>query len=121
MSFVATIVAKQYLSRCYGLTGLDAAEKSQNAPGIDFDIQMPDGRRLVAELKTTDLYKDDLGHQQRKSITKDFDKLKNAKADVKLFLVTQSQTFELLKRPKYQSVLQGITVVLLTTGEEFTA
>lgn len=121
MSFVATLLAKQYLAHHYGLIGFDAARRSQNAPGIDFDLQLPDGRHVVFELKTTDPYKDDFGHQQRKSISKDLAKLTKAEADVKLFLVTQAQTFELLLRPKYQSKLQGITVVLLTTYEEFTA
>jgi hypothetical protein len=80
VSFVATLLAKQYLAKNYGLTGFDAAEKSQNAPGIDIDVRLPDGRRLVAELKTTNLYKEDFGHQQRRSITNDFTKLTKTEA-----------------------------------------
>jgi hypothetical protein len=122
VSFVATLLVKQYLEKRYGINDFDAAAKSQNAPGIDIDVLLPDGQRLVAELKTTNPYKpNDFGAQQRKSIKKDFLKLANANADVKLFLVTDPITFGFMKKSKYQSILQGITVVLLTTGEEFTA
>src|SRR5215207_9990923 len=57
VSFVATLLAKQYLAQSYGLTQFDAAKKSQNAPGIDIDVILPDSRRLVAEIKTTNPYK----------------------------------------------------------------
>jgi hypothetical protein len=122
VSFVATLLAKQYLAQHYGLTGFDAAEKSQNAPGIDIDVRLSDGRRLVAELKTTNAYKPkDFGAQQRKTIRKDFMKLANVKADIKLFLVTEPIAFSFMKKSKYQSLVQGVTVVLFTTGEEFIA
>lgn len=122
VSFVATLLVKKFLEDRYGINGFDAAEKSQNAPGIDIDVLLSDGRRLVAELKTTNPYKpNDFGAQQRKSIKKDFLKLANADADVKLFLVTDPITFGFMKKSKYQSFIQGITVVLLTTGEEFMA
>jgi hypothetical protein len=122
VSFVATLLAKQYLARCYGLNSFDAAEKSQNATGIDIDVRLLDGRRLVAELKTTDPCKPkDFGAQQRKSIKKDFVKLAKAQAHIKLFLLTDPLAFGFMKKEKYQSMVQGVTVVLLTTGEEFTA
>jgi hypothetical protein len=122
VSFVATLMAKQYLAQCYGLISFDAAEKPQGAPGIDIDVQLPDGKRLVAEIKTTSPYMpNDLGAQQKATFEKDFMKLQNAVADIKLFLVTEPRTFELMKRSKYRSMLQGVTVVLLTTNEKFTA
>ena len=122
MSFIGTLLAKQYLAQNYGLTSFDAAEKSQNAPGIDIDVMLSDGRRLVAELKTTNPYKPkDFGAQQRKTIKKDFLKLANAQADIKLFLVTDPIAFGFMKKSKYQLMVQGVTLVLLTTGEEFIA
>lgn len=122
VSFVATLLAKQFLGNHYGLTKFDAAEKPQGAPGIDIDVHLPDGKRLVAEIKTTSPYQaNDLGAAQKASFEKDFFKLAEARADVKLFLVTDPKTFDLMKRPKYQSMLQEVTVVLLTTGEEFPA
>jgi hypothetical protein len=75
----------------------------------------------VAEIKTTSPYMpNDLGAQQKAMFEKDFTKLANAIADIKLFLVTETKTFELMKKPKYKSQLSGVTVVLLTTNEEFT-
>lgn len=122
VSFVATLLAKQYLAKRFGLTSFDAAEKRQGARGIDIDVKFPDGRRLVAEIKTTNPYKvNDLGSNQQEEFEKDFFKLASAIADVKLFLVTDPRTFDLMKRPKYQSMLKQVTVVLLTTGEEFPA
>lgn len=121
VSLIATLIAKQYLARRYGLQGFDATDKPQGAPGIDIDARLPDGRRLVAEIKTTSPYMpNDLGAQQKAMFEKDFTKLANAIADIKLFLVTETKTFELMKKPKYKSQLSGVTVVLLTTNEEFT-
>jgi hypothetical protein len=45
----------------------------------------------------------------------------NAKADLKFFFVTEPRTFEIMKRHKNHPQLAGIIIVLLTTGEEFTA
>ena len=122
LSFIGILLAKQYLAECYGLTDFDAAEKPQGAPGIDIDVQLPDGRHLVAELKTTNPYKEnDFGAMQRKMIKKDFVKLSGAKADIKLFLVTDPDTFLFMQKNKYRYMVQSITVVLLPTGEKFTA
>ena len=122
ISFLATLMAKQYLGRRYGLQNFDAAEKHQGAPGLDIDVQLPDGQRLIAEIKTTSPYKsNDLGAQQKATFKKDFVKLANAEADVKLFFLTELKTFELMKKPKHRSQLSGVTVILLTTNDEFTA
>ena len=122
ISFLATLMAKQYLEKKYELQNFDAAEKPQGAPGLDIDIRLPNGRRLVAEIKTTSPYKsNDLGAKQKEMFEKDFTKLANAEADVKLFFLTELKTFELMKKPKYRSQLSGVIVVLLTTNDEFTA
>ena len=121
VSFVATLLAKEYLSQHYGLSDFDAAEKPQGAPGIDIDVRLPDGRRLIAELKTTNPYlENDFGAMQRKTIKKDFAKLSKTEADIKLFLVTDTDTFRFMQKSKYHTTVTGITIVLLTTGEEFT-
>jgi hypothetical protein len=121
VSFVATILAKEYLLTRYGVKGFDAAEKPQGAPGIDIDVHLPDGRRLIAELKTTNPYlENDFGAMQKKMIKKDFAKLSKTEADIKLFLVTDAETFRFMQKSKYQTTVTGITIVLLTTGEEFT-
>ena len=122
ISFLATMLAKQYLEQNYGLGNFNAAEKAQVAPGLDIDVRLSDGRRLVAEIKTTYPYKpNDLGAQQINTFKKDFAKLFQAKADIKLFLLTERKTFELMKHAKYRSQLQNVQIVLLPTGEEFLA
>jgi len=122
ISFLATLMAKQYLEKKYGLSGFNAAEKAQGAPGLDIDVKLPNGKRLVAEIKTTSPYKpNDLGAQQKNTFKKDFVKLANAKADIKLFFLTEQRTFNLMRIPKYRSELSDVTVVHLPTGEEFSA
>ena len=87
VSFLATFMAKQYLEEIYGVQYFDAAEKPQGSPGLDIDVHLPNGQRLIAEIKTTFPYKPtDLGAQQKASFKKDFKKLAKAIADVKLFL-----------------------------------
>jgi len=122
VSFAATMMVKSYLEARYCLQAFDAAEKPQCAPGLDVDLRLPDGRRLVAEIKTTVPYKpNDLGAQQKVMFEKDFAKLTAEKADVKLFFLTERKTFELMKLSKYRSKLAGVLIVLLPGGEEIAA
>jgi len=122
VSFAATLMAKAFLQANFQAMSLDAADKAQGAPGLDIDLRLPDGRRLVAEIKTTVPYKpDDLGAQQKSTFDKDFAKLAAAKADVKIFFLTECRTFELMRQAKYRSKLAGVTVVLLPQGEEIAA
>lgn len=68
VSFAATLLAKQYLARKYAGFTFDAAEKSQSAPGLDIDVRLADGKRIVGEVKTVEPYKeDDFGSQQWRS------------------------------------------------------
>jgi hypothetical protein len=120
--FVATLLAKEHHAKRYGLQDFDATDKPQGVPGIDIDVQLPDGKSLVAEIRTTTPYiPNDLGAQQKTTFEKDCIELTNATADVKLFLVTEVRTFQLMKKPKYRSQLRGVSIVLLTTDEEFAA
>jgi len=122
VSFLATMLAKQYLEENYDLENFNAADKPQGAPGLDIDIYLPDGRRLIAEIKTTIPYKpNDLGAQQVNTFEKDFLKLGEAQAEIKLFFLTEKRTFELMKKPKYRSQLRNVHIILLPIGEEFIA
>jgi len=122
VSFAATLMAKEYILSHFGVRSFDAAEKAQGAPGLDIDVTLSDGRRLVAEIKTTVPYKpNDLGAQQKAMFEKDFDKLAHSRADVKLFLLTERRTFELMRTPKYKSKLAGVKVILLPECEEIAA
>jgi hypothetical protein len=122
VSFAATLMAKIHLQAKFHSALFDAAEKAQGAPGLDIDPRLPVRRRLVAEIKTTLPYNpDDLGAQQKATFERDFSKLRSAKADVKIFFLTERRTFELMRKAKYRSRLAGVTVVLLPQGEEMSA
>lgn len=117
-SFLAVLLAKRYLCSKLALKPFDCAEKPQGAPGLDLDLTTEDGRRLIAEVKTTEPYmRNDLGAQQRATFLRDFDKLNNTSADLKYFFVSEHRTFDLMKR-KYAQKIPGVIVVLVTTGEE---
>jgi hypothetical protein len=122
VSFVATLMAKMYLLTHFDIRSFDAAEKAQGAPGLDIEVLLADGRRLIAEIKTTIPFKtNDLGAQQKATFYKDFKKLATSKADVKFFFLTERRTFDLMRTAKYRSKLVGVTVILLPEGDKVVA
>ncbi len=119
MSFVAALMAKDYLYRVLPMQSFDAAAKAQGAPGLNIDERTVDGSRVIGEIKTTTPYMgNDLGAQQKVTFKKDFEKLNNTQADYKFFFVTDPMTFRIVKH-KYLSQLPGVSIVLLTTGEAY--
>lgn len=118
-SFIATLLAKQYLCSKFGIT-FDAAEKPQGAPGIDMVIETAEGQLIVAEIKTTVPYQvSDFGAQQVVSFKKDFAKLSKSNAKHKFLFVTDSGTFSALQKDKYTKLMRDIRIVNLATGQEF--
>ena len=118
MSFIAGLMAKDYLCSSLPLRDFDVAAKPQGAPGLDIDELTLDGRRVVAEIKTTTPYKiADLGAQQRTSFEKDFAKLNAANAELKYFFLTDKAAFAVVKQ-KYRSRIPNVTVVLLPQGDD---
>ncbi len=119
VSFAGSLMAKEYLVAKFPMAPFDVAQKPQGAPGLDIDAKTTEGARVVGEIKTTDPYLiEDLGAAQRTEFRKDFEKLRIAKADYKFFFVTERRTFDAMKK-KYAREIPGITIVLLTTGEEY--
>lgn len=119
LSFVATLLARDYLTYTLPLRLFDATAKPQGAPGLDIDQRTADGRRVVAEIKTTTPYQgSDLGAAQKKSFAADFAKLAAAEAEHKFLFVTDERTFEVLGR-RYRPALAGVNVVLLPHGLSF--
>ncbi|SKC90511.1 hypothetical protein [Maledivibacter halophilus] len=114
VSFIACILAKQFLTAFHRISSdFDVADKPQGASGLDIDIKTVDGKRIIAEIKTTIPYKpNDLGAQQKKMFKKDFQKLNKESADHKYFFVTEEKTFQIVKN-KYLEELKGISVVLV--------
>ncbi len=112
-SFLATILAKAYLTRIFKLAEFDAAEKAQGAPGLDIDVVTETDERIVGEIKTTTPYgENDLGAQQKHTFRKDFEKLNAAEARYKFFFVTSRRTFEIV-RQRYAAEIPDVEIVLL--------
>ena len=120
-SLVASLMARHWLCSRLQMRPYDAVKKSQNAPGLDIDELTLDGRRVVAEIKTTEPYqRNDFGAAQLASVRKDFTKLNAVEAGHRFFFVTTRRAFDVV-RAKYAAEIPLVTTVLLTTGETFTA
>jgi hypothetical protein len=112
-SFLATYLAKEYLMHRFASVVYDSAEKAQGAPGLDIDIELPDNRRIIGEIKTTVAYeKTDLGSAQRTSFRKDFTKLNAETAQFKFFFLTDRRTYDIVQE-RYVHEIPGVEVVLL--------
>jgi hypothetical protein len=121
VSFIATLLAKQYLRSKFRIE-FDAAKKPQGAPGIDIDIKTAEGHRIVAEIKTTVPYQaNDFGAKQAASFKKDFAKLTASEADYKFLFVTDAKAYSALLKPKYLRLIRGVHVVNLVSGDEHAA
>lgn len=118
LSFVAALMAKGYLYSKLAMVPFDVGTKPQGAAGLDIDEQTTDGRRVVAEIKTTTPYKiKDFGSNQKVAFTKDFAKLNAAEAQLKFLFVTDSLAFTLLSTV-YRKSIPSVTIVLLPEGTE---
>lgn len=85
-SFIATLLAKDYLASKYDIN-YDAAKKPQGAPGIDIEVESAAGVNIAAEIKTTVPYQaTDFGAQQAASFKKDFAKLISSDATERYLL-----------------------------------
>lgn len=115
LSFIATLLAKEYLCTALDMEPFDAALKPQGAPGLDIDERTRTGERVVAEIKTTVPYlATDLGAAQKATFRKDFRKLQLAEAPYKFFFLTDPRAYEVVIR-KYETDLAGVSVVLLSS------
>jgi hypothetical protein len=119
VGFLATLLAKEYLAKRYGMTAFDAADKAQGAPGRDIDARAPDGTSIHCEIKTTRPYQPGFGAQQKHEIIKDLKKLAGSSADHKLMMVTDNDSFATLCKTFYASHAPAVEIVNLLTGEAF--
>lgn len=119
LSFVSALMAKSYLCETLDMEPFDVALKPQSAPGLDIDERTREGRRVIAEIKTTVPYgTKDLGAQQKTMFLKDFLKLQQTAADHKFFFVTDERSYDLAVG-KYANKLAGAAIVLLPEGKRF--
>lgn len=113
VSFISCLMAKDYLCSQFDLGHFDVSEKSQSAPGPDIEVYTAEGKKIIAEIKSTIPYKDnDFGSQQIDSLRNDFSKLKKSSADYKYMFVTNESAYNILNK-KYSAELDGIMLVLL--------
>lgn len=115
LSFVATLLAKNFLVSCFKLGNFDAALKPQGAPGIDIEITTEDGLTLVGEIKTTNPYQPGFGAAQKASILKDMKRLSETTADHRFMFVTNNDTFKTLCSNSYKEKFPSVVIVNLIT------
>lgn len=117
LSFVACVLARDYLCKHCDLVPFDVAEKPQNAGGFDIDVRTREGERLIAEVKTTvPVAPNDFGAAQAVSIRKDLEKLRTAVATRKFFFLTDARAHAAVVR-KYAKGVTDLEVVLLSASE----
>lgn len=118
VSFIACLMAKEFLMSRHQLPPFDIASKPQSAIGLDIDEKTIGGDRVIGEIKTTIPYgQTDLGAQQKNMFFKDFEKLATNEAKHKYFFVTEREAFEIVKK-RYLNILKGVTLVLLPRALE---
>lgn len=118
ISFLACLMAKEFLAQRFDVSSLDMAAKAQGASGLDIDF-ISNAQRVIGEVKTTVPYKrakGDFGAQQKKSFSADFRKLGSAIADFKFLFVTDNATYQVLQRDKYKNLLPGVEIVMLNSS-----
>jgi hypothetical protein len=119
LSFIATLMAKQFLAARLPLRTFDAAAKAVGAAGHDIEAWTVSGERVVGEVKTVFFYLvRDFGAAQKREFDKDVAKLQSAEAGRKFLFVTEAPTYAILIGRKYAAKIHGITVVNLMSGEE---
>ena len=119
LSFVATLLVKDYLNKRFGKINFDAAGKPQGAAGLDIETKTEDGRVIVGEVKTTRPYqqKNGFGAAQRKEMLKDLTRLASSAADHRFMFVIDEYAFCALCAKAYSSKAPGVELVNLTDGQ----
>ena len=120
LSYIACLMAKQYLLKKHNFSHLDMSIKKQGTKGLDIDEITLEDERCIAEIKTTFPYQNgnDFGANQRTRFRDDFKKLKENDAKYKYLFVIEEKTFNILKE-KYISELEDIITILLPSGKLF--
>ena len=116
ISFIACMMAKNYLTQRFDISQFDVSIKPQGAAGLDIDLISTDGERIIGEIKTTVPYsktKNNLGANQKKAFSNDFDKLNKTPANHKFLFVTDKVTFEVIQS-RYSSIIPKVKIVLLS-------
>jgi hypothetical protein len=112
LSFVATLLARDYLMERFDVVWFDAGAKAQGAAGFDIDACTSAGERVVGEIKTTSPYHGSaFGAAQKREVEKDILKLTHAQAAQRVLFVTDPATFTILGGPRYARRVQRLLIV----------
>ena len=112
INFLALQKAKLFLEKKFNQELPGILLKDINTPGWKINFILRDGKRIVAEAKTTTPNGKTLGSKQREEISKVLDKLKSIDADYKYLFVTNEETARIL-HIEYSMELEGISVEII--------
>jgi hypothetical protein len=118
VSFVASLLVKPFLRQRFGIE-FDAAFKPQGASGPDVDCALPDGKRVVGEIKTTKPYQAGFGAAQKKEIRKDLMRLANSDAQHRFMFVTDTESYRTICGKAFAAGVPGVEVVNVVTGDSY--
>lgn len=112
INFLTLQKAKLFLEKKFNQELPGVLLKDINTPGIKIDFILNNGKRIIAEAKTTTPTGRSFGSKQREEISKILDKLKSVDADYKYLFVTNEETARIL-HIEYSMELVGITVEII--------
>ena len=112
INFLTLQKAKLFLEKKFNQELPDVLLKDINTPGWKINCILNDGKRIVAEAKTTTPTGRSFGSKQREEISKVLDKLKSVDAGYKYLFVTNEDTARIL-HIEYSMELVGITVEII--------
>ena len=112
INFLTLQKAKLFLEKKFNQELPGVLLKDINTPGWKINYILSDGKRIVAEAKSTTPTGRTFGSKQREEISKVLDKLKSIDADYKYLFVTNEETARIL-HIEYSMELVGITVELI--------
>ena len=120
LSFVATVMAKEYLAERFHLREFDAGAKPQGARGPDILVSTDSGETIRCEIKTNKPYQPGFGAQQKEQVIKDLKTLSDSTARHKFMMVTDTDSFKALCRNNFAKYARGIEIINLQSKETFT-
>ena len=112
INFLTLQKAKLFLEKKFNQNIPDILLKDVNTPGMKINFSLNNGKRVIAEAKTTTPIGQTFGSKQREEISKVLDKLICSEADYKYLFVTNEDTARIL-HIEYSKELVGVTVELI--------
>ena len=117
ISFLACLLAKEYLSSRFDSLDWDVTATSHGAVGLDVNVVTVGGVRIVGTVRTIIPHlRHDFDASQMAALRRDVARLTAVEASLKYVFLTDRRAYELLSGP-YAPALAGVEVVLLDPFE----